>query len=95
MIAASTYLQPPLDTDIKRGENPLASIKIAVAKITNIIDMRNETPIKIPNIAKRTVFHERIQSSVCILNLLDEGRPSLYSNNAIVGRYPIKDSAPS
>jgi len=73
MIAASTCLQPPLDTNIKRGENPLASIKIAVAKITNIIDMRNETPIKIPNIAKRTVFHERIQSSVCILNLLDEG----------------------
>ncbi|PNP94136.1 hypothetical protein BFS16_08170 [Hoylesella timonensis] len=73
IIAASTCLQPLLDTDVKRSGNPLASIKIAVAKITNIIDMRNETPIKIPNIAKRTVFHERIQSSVCILNLLDEG----------------------
>ena len=57
--------------------------------------MWNETPIKIPNIAKRTVFHERIQSSVCILNLLDEGRPSPYSNNAIEGRYPIKDSVSS
>ena len=57
--------------------------------------MWNETPIKIPNIAKRAVFHERIQSSVYILNLLDEGRPSLYSNNAIEGRYPIKDSVSS
>lgn len=57
--------------------------------------MWNETPIKILNIAKRTVFHERIQSSICILNLLDDGRPSLYSNNAIVGRYPIKDSVSS
>ena len=37
-------------------------------KITNIIDMRNETPIKILNIAKRTVSYERIQSlfsSIC------------------------------
>jgi len=71
MIAASTCLQPPLDTDVKRSGNPLASIKIAVAKITNIIDMRNETSIKIPNIVKRTVSYERIQSSVCCFNLLD------------------------
>lgn len=71
MMAASTCLQPPLNTDVKRSGNPLASIKIAVAKITNIIDMRNETSIKIPNIAKRTAFHERIQSSVCCFNLLD------------------------
>lgn len=39
MKAASTCLQPTVDTDVKRSGNPLASIKIAVAKITNIIDI--------------------------------------------------------
>lgn len=45
--------------------------------------MRNETPIKIPNIAKRTVFHERMQSF--FFYLLTNGFYHLCSGELPVG----------